>query len=255
MYFLIVLLGLFLYFSILYMLGILKNNHSIVDIGWGFGFALMSVVTYLFIKPPGIKNFIMTILISVWGLRLTYHILLRNQGKPEDPRYTALRQKWGDRYPQFKAFVHIYLLQMCLMFLIGLPILLVNRQPSNQMTYLDFIGLLLWGIGFLFETVGDAQLKSFLQQSENKGKLMTTGLWRYTRHPNYFGEALIWWAIMLLAIQVPYGIYSLLSPILITILLLFVSGIPLLEKKYKDRPDFIAYSKRTSLFFPWFPRK
>ena len=141
------------------------------------------------------------------------------------------------------------------MFLIGLPILLVNRQPSNQMTYLDFIGLLLWGIGFLFETVGDAQLKSFLQQSENKGKLITTGLWRYTRHPNYFGEALIWWAIMLLAIQVPYGIYSLLSPILITILLLFVSGIPLLEKKYRDRPDFIAYSKRTSLFFPWFPKK
>jgi steroid 5-alpha reductase family enzyme len=226
-----------------------------VDIGWGFGFVLMSVATCLFLKSPGIKNLIMTLLISVWGLRLTYHILIRNHGKPEDPRYTALREKWGDRYPQFKAFVNIYLLQMCLMFLVGLPILLVNRQSLIKMTYIDFIGLLLWGIGFLFETIGDAQLKSFLQQPGNKGKLMITGLWRTTRHPNYFGEALSWWAIMLLALKAPYGVYSLISPLLITILLLFVSGIPLLEKKYQDRPDFIAYSKRTRLFFPWFPKK
>ena len=255
MYFISILLGLFSYFFVLFIIGSRQNNHSIVDIGWGFGFMLVSLATFFSLSIPGSKNLIMTLLVSVWGLRLSYHILMRNLGKPEDARYTALRKRWGTRWVSCKAFINVYLLQMGLLFLISLPIQLVNHQPLKELSFLDSAGMILWGIGFLFEAVGDAQLKAFLRKPNHKGKVMTSGIWSITRHPNYFGEVVIWWGLMVMAITVPFGVFSIVSPVIITYLLLFVSGVPLLEKKYQDRPDFIAYSKRTSLFFPWFPKK
>ena len=254
-YFFSILLGLFLYFFMLFLIGTRQNNHSIVDIAWGFGFVLVSLATFYSLSAPGTKNLIMTLMVSVWGLRLSTHILMRNLGKPEDARYTALQKRWGTGWISFKAFINVYLLQMSLLFLISLPIQLVNRQPLNTLSYLDSVGIILWGIGFLFESVGDAQLKAFLRKADHKGKIMTSGLWSITRHPNYFGEVVIWWGLMFMAMNVPVGVFSIISPVIITFLLLFVSGVPLLEKKYQDRPDFIAYSKRTSLFFPWFPKK
>lgn len=255
MYFLCILGGLFLYFFVLFVIGSLQNNHSIVDIGWGIGFVLLSLATFFSLPSPGSKNLVITSLVSIWGFRLSYHILKRNMGKPEDPRYTAFRKRWGNQWILLKAFINVYLLQMGLLFLISLPIQLVNRQPLKDLSIVDSVGMILWGIGYLFEALGDAQLKAFLRNPDHTGKVMSSGLWSVTRHPNYFGEVVIWWGLMLLAIRVPLGAISIVSPVVITFLLLFVSGIPLLEKKYKDKPDFIAYSKRTSLFFPWFPKK
>ena len=141
-----------------------------------------------------------------------------------------------------------------MLFIVSLPITYGNNSPNQGLGWISYIGVAIWIIGYFFEVVGDKQLKDFLADPKNKGKLMTSGLWSYTRHPNYFGEATMWWGIFLIAITSLSGIWIIISPIVITYLLVFVSGVPMLEKKYKDRPDFILYSKHTPKFFPWFPK-
>jgi steroid 5-alpha reductase family enzyme len=130
-------------------------------------------------------------------------------------------------------------------------------EITNSALHYTFIaiGLLVWVIGFVFESVGDSQLKRFIKNPENKGKIMDKGLWRYTRHPNYFGESVMWWGLAIMAISVQYGYIGFLSPIIITYLLLFISGVPLLEKAFKDNMEFQKYAARTSIFIPWFPKR
>lgn len=232
----------------------LKNN-SIVDIGWGSGFILVAFFSMFITKSGGLKNWMTVILILLWGFRLAYHVAKRNIGKPEDRRYVEMRAKWGTRFPLFKAFINVYMIQFLMMFVISLSISLINQSPQNKLIWLDFIGIGIWILGYFFEVVGDAQLAKHLRNPENKGKLMTSGLWKYTRHPNYFGEATMWWGIFLLALSAQNGWIAILSPLTITTLLLFVSGVPLLEKKYKERADWIEYKKKTSIFIPWFSKK
>jgi steroid 5-alpha reductase family enzyme len=133
-----------------------------------------------------------------------------------------------------------------------LPVLFINLGTGGPLGFFDLVGFLVWITGFYFESTGDAQLARFVRDPINKGKIMQSGLWKYTRHPNYFGEVTQWWGIFIISLSVPFGIFTIIGPLTITYLILFVSGVPMLEKKYAGRADFEAYKKRTSVFFPWF---
>jgi len=234
--------------------GTLLKNNSIVDIGWGIGFVILAWILFFLRLPATLARVSITLLVSLWGLRLFYHILKRNHGKPEDFRYVAFRKAWG-KWVVPRAFLQVYMLQGGLMFLIALPFILLESAQA-QVNYLLFaLGVLVFAFGFLFESVGDAQLKAFLGDPANRGKIMTRGLWRYTRHPNYFGEATLWWGIFLIALGGGVTPFAVIGPVTITLLLLFVSGVPLLEKSMKDKPGYAEYAAKTSIFVPWFPKK
>jgi len=245
----------FLFFTLLFFIGQMTKNNSIVDIGWGSGFIIVALFTLFVGRSFGIKNWVMVILVFLWGFRLAYHVAKRNIGKPEDRRYAEMRVKWGNKFPMLKAFLNVYMIQFVMMFVISIGVTLINRTGIPTLSLLDFLGIAVWILGYFFEAVGDSQLARHLKNPENKGKLMTSGLWKYTRHPNYFGEATMWWGIFILAVTTSNGWIAIISPLTITFLLLFVSGVPLLEKKYKDRPDWIEYKKKTSIFVPMLPKK
>ncbi len=244
----------FLYFMGFFLVAQLIRNNSIVDMGWGAGFIVLTMTTLLLQGTYTERSLLVAVLVLVWGGRLSYHIVRRNWGKPEDFRYANWRKEWG-RWLVPRAFLQVFMLQGALMLVIAYPIILINAYPEPGLTYLDFLGLAVWLVGFYFEAVGDKQLARFKQDPANKGHIIKTGLWKYSRHPNYFGEATMWWGIFLLALSSPFGWSALISPLVITGLLLFVSGVPMLEKKYKDNPEFQAYARVTSKFFPWIPRK
>lgn len=243
-----------IYFIGVFLLAQYLKNNSIVDSFWGPGFLVVALVTFILTQHRGSRAILITALVSIWAIRLFTHITIRNWNKPEDFRYINMRKRWGDQFPLLKAYLHVFLLQGVLLFIIAVTIISGNSNPDQTIGLTAILGLILWIIGFFFEAVGDRQLTEFKANPANKGKIMTKGLWSYTRHPNYFGEAVQWWGIFLIAITRPAEIWLIISPIVITLLLLFVSGVPLLEKKYKDRPDFQEYARHTPKFFPWFPK-
>lgn len=241
------------YFAILFVIGQIFKNNSVVDIGWGLGFVILTIFSFI-TRPLNLSAAIITILITVWGLRLSYHIAIRNHKKPEDFRYAEFRKSWGKNHA-INAFFKIYMLQALFMYIIATPIILVYESGLNTISWTAFAGILIWIMGFSFESISDKQLKDFKALTENKGKIMKSGLWKYTRHPNYFGEATMWWGIFLIVAPSIFGFSAIMSPILVTYLLVFVSGVPLLEEKYKDNAEFQKYAKVTSKFFPLPPKK
>jgi steroid 5-alpha reductase family enzyme len=244
----------FVYMTVVFLIAILAKDNSIVDVGWGPGFILVAVVTF-FLRPGfEARHVLITVLVLIWGLRLATHIFLRNWGRGEDFRYAKWRKDWG-RWFIPRSFFQVFMLQGIFMLLISSPTILVNRSRERGLTMLDALGGLVWLTGFLFEAVGDYQLKRFKQKPESRGKIMAAGLWKYTRHPNYFGEAVLWWGIWLVALSVDSGWAAIISPLTISFLLLKVSGVAMLEKKYAGNEEFAAYARRTSPFFPWFPKK
>ncbi len=246
------LLGLlFVYYCLWFVVSLILKRNDIADIAWGLGFIFLAWSAYLFSDSRGTLSLAFNLLITVWGLRLASHIYLRNKGKPEDYRYAKWRADWGKTF-FVRSFFQVYILQGVLMFLIALAAILINAYGATSLSTLSFIGLLVWLFGFVFESVSDNQLAKFIKNPNNKGKLMTSGLWKYSRHPNYFGEVTQWWGIFLGAIALPFGPLTIVSPLTITCLILFVSGVPLLEKKYAGQPDFEEYKKHTSVFIPWF---
>lgn len=247
-------LVIFIYFMLFFGIAQVIKNNSIVDMGWGAGFVVVALYALISQGAYEPRNILLTLLVAIWGGRLTYYILRRNWGKPEDFRYAKWRREWG-RWLVPRAFLQVFMLQGLLMLVIGYPIILVNANPQPGLTTLDYIGLLVWITGFFFESVSDKQMAEFKKNPANKGHVIKNGLWKYSRHPNYFGEATMWWGIFLLALSVPLGWSGIISPLTITLLLLFVSGVPMLERKYKDNPEFQAYAGVTSKFVPWFPKK
>ena len=243
-----------MYVTIFFVVGTAKRNNSIIDIAWGIGFVIVSLFSLLTDSNLQLNQIIMSLLVSIWGLRLFYHILLRNKGKAEDFRYAEFRKNWG-KWVIPRAYAQVYLLQGFFLFIIALPLLLVRETSNKPNLALLVVGMLIWLLGFFFEAMGDFQLKQFLSLETNRGKIISTGLWKYTRHPNYFGEATMWWGIFLLGLSGGVSVFSILSPLTITFLLLFVSGIPLLEKSMKNKPGFEEYMRKTSIFIPWFPKK
>jgi steroid 5-alpha reductase family enzyme len=195
-----------------------------------------------------------TVLTSAWGIRLAAHVASRTRGKPEDFRYAEMRRRWGKRAPLF-SYTHVFILQGVLLLIVAYPIVLIHAHPSVPIGITDMLGVLVWCGGFAMEAAADAQLSRFARfRKSPENPILTDGLWRFSRHPNYFGEAVLWWGIFLLTVRVPWGWTGVISPLLIGFLLRFVSGVPLLEKKYADNPWFREYAKRTSVFVPWFPK-
>jgi len=240
-----------IYFTIWYLVGIAIKNASIIDIGWGIGFVVLATVSFLQSMAWISASFLM--LVSIWGIRLAYHIFKRNAGKPEDFRYANFRREWGKTY-YIRSFFQLFMFQALMMLMISLSFIYAIETGKVNHVVLFVIGILVWMIGFGFEAIGDHQLKKFISNRDNKGKIIMTGLWKYTRHPNYFGEATLWWGIYLMALACGAPWFSIISPLTITVLVRFVSGVPMLEKNLKKREGFEAYVKSTSIFVPWFPK-
>lgn len=241
---------------VLWLVSLALKNSSIVDIFWGAGFVITGW-TYFLLTPDGFiaRKLILMILATVWGLRLTLHILIRNWGKPEDFRYQKWRNESGNIW-WIKSLFQVFLLQGLLMWVISCPLLAGQFQSlPARLTFLDFLGIILWVVGFFFEAAGDIQLARFKANPANRGKLLSTGVWRYTRHPNYFGDAAQWWGYYLMAAAAG-GWWTIFSPILMTLLLIKVSGVALLEKTLSNtKPGYKEYVESTSAFIPWFLRK
>lgn len=240
------------YVSLWYILSIILKRADIVDIAWGLGYVVL-VFYYLLSTDITSRGVLVATLIIIWGLRLAIFVFSRNRKKKEDFRYMNWRNTWKNFY--LRSYIQIFLLQGALLLIIISPVSIMFSQTQGYINTLDVLGLLVWLAGFLFETVGDQQLIEFKKKPENKGKIITTGLWSYTRHPNYFGEVLLWWGIFIITLSSPYWYLGFLGPVTITVLILFVSGIPMLEEKYDNNPEYQEYKKRTSMFIPLPPRR
>jgi steroid 5-alpha reductase family enzyme len=242
----------FTYFTLWYIAAFILKNSSIVDIGWGLGFVILACVG--FAMNIAVPSAMVTLLVGIWGVRLSTHIFKRNYRKPEDFRYANFRKEWGKTY-YIRAYFQLFLFQGVIMFLISLSFLYANSAVKIEIYSLFFAGIIVWLIGFFFEAVGDWQLKRFINTPTNKGKLIDVGLWKYTRHPNYFGEATMWWGIFLMALACNAPFFTIISPLTITLMVRFVSGVPMLEKSLSKNPAFSEYKKRTNIFIPWFPKE
>jgi steroid 5-alpha reductase family enzyme len=253
-YYLFLTLILFIYVNIWFAISLLKKRNDVADIAWGLGFPILAWTSFFLESVSGLRGLLVNTLVSIWGLRLAWHIYSRNKNNPEDYRYLKWRKEWG-KWFYLRSYMQIYILQGFLMFLISLPLLSINQNSYSSLKWLDFIGIMIWLFGFFFEAVSDAQLSKFLKNPANKGKLMTTGLWKYTRHPNYFGEVTLWWGIWLISVSETLKIFTIIGPLTITFLILKVSGIPMLEKRMEQHPDFAKYKEKTSAFIPWFVKK
>lgn len=243
----------FLYVTIGFILAVCLKRNDIADVMWGPGIFL-SVVTAFAITGEG--SYLILAIVFLWALRIFTHIGTRFlRKKEEDFRYATWRLEWKHFY--LRSFFQVFLLQGFLMFLVSSSLVFFTLLHLESIPGLFLIGTLVSIGGLVFETVADIQLATFLQQKT--GGIMQTGIWRYSRHPNYFGEVTFWWGIVLTTL--PLSVLSLstllllISPITITFLILFVSGIPMLEKKYEDNLEFQTYKSKTNAFFPWFPKK
>jgi len=245
----------FAFVNVVHVVALCRKDNGIMDAAWGIGFILTAMATLAFSDGLNARRLLICALVLAWGARLSAHILIRNAGREgEDFRYRNWRNTWG-KWFHLRSYLQIYMLQGTVMFFVSAPILLVNSQNGGPLGILDAAGVLVWLTGFLFEAAGDFQLLRFTRNPSNKGRIMRYGVWRFTRHPNYFGEATLWWGCFLIALNVPGGWKAVISPLLIDFLLLRVSGIPMLEEKYRNNPEYAEYRKTTNAFFPWFQRK
>lgn len=238
--------------AIVWLASVARRDVSIVDSMWSL-MILLSLLVYLALSGSfGWRSLLVTVLVAAWALRLALHITVRNHGRPEDRRYRAIRR---NNQPHFwlKSLYIVFLFQGFLAWVISLPVIAaVSGQTSPGP--LDYAGLLFWLGGMFFEVIGDYQLARFNRSGRSSSAVLDSGLWRYTRHPNYFGEAMVWWGFYLIALSAGAW-WSIVSPALMTILLLRVSGVALLEKDIADRrPEYRSYVNRTNAFFPGRPK-
>ena len=241
--------------TLLWLVSLRLKNSSIVDIFWGVGFVVAAWL-YFTLTPDGYlpRKLLIAGLATLWGLRLSIHILRRNWGKPEDFRYAKWRSEAGAKW-WWQSYLRVFLLQGVLLWIISMPLLAAQFGAAPaRITGLDVLGALVWLVGFYFEAAGDAQLARFRADPANRGKIMDRGVWRYTRHPNYFGDAAQWWGFYLIAAAAG-GWWALYAPALMTFLLVRVSGVAMLEKTMMQRPAYREYALRTNAFVPWFPRE
>ncbi len=241
------------YMSGLFLISVVIKRNDLADLGWGPGFLVLAIAVAAQTNQPSAKVWLVTGLVLLWALRLAIHIWPRLRRKSEDFRYAEWRRQWG-KLVYVRSFFQVFILQGVLMLLVGAGIV-VNAHQASDLAWYNWLGVAVWAFGFLFETIGDRQLTQFLGNPANKGQIMDRGLWRYTRHPNYFGEVTQWWGILLVVLPSDYWYVAAISPLTITTLILFVSGIPLLEKKFAGKPGWKEYATRTSVFIPLPPRK
>jgi steroid 5-alpha reductase family enzyme len=245
--------ALLVYVLALWLLSLPLHDVSIVDPGWGFGFVIVAWIAFAVGDGCPGRRWLMALLVSVWGLRLAGYLLLRKLRDPgEDPRYGEWRERHGSRFALISLFT-VFLLQGLLIWIVSLPVQAAAPQP-DALGVLDWAGVAFWAVGLFFEAVGDRQLSRFRADPANKGKVMDSGLWRYTRHPNYFGDFMVWWGIYLVAASTGGAWWTVIAPIVMSTLLIRVSGKGLLEERMQTRPGYPEYLARTSGFFPLPPR-
>ncbi|HEY0984039.1 DUF1295 domain-containing protein [Schlesneria sp. T3-172] len=239
--------------TILWIIGTVRRDVSLVDLFWGMGFVIIAWTAWGLNSPASSRTWLLVLLTTIWGLRLSSFLAWRNWGKDEDHRYAAMRNYHGQRFG-WVSLVTVFLLQGVLMWFISLPQQVAITTPiAPPLGVWDAMGIAIWSLGFIFETVGDWQLARFKSIPSNSNRVMRTGLWRFTRHPNYFGDFCVWWGIYLIA-AAGGAWWTIGSPLLMSVLLLKVSGVTLLESTIGDRrPDYAAYQAQTNAFFPWFP--
>ena len=226
---------------------------SIVDVFWGFGFVVIAGTTFLLSGDANPRKALIVAIAALWGLRLTAYLASRKFGAPEDHRYRAMREKIGPRFGIVSLAI-VFGLQGAIMNIVALP-LMTGQLDGCPLYWLDAVGFAVWAVGFTFEAVGDLQLARFKSDPSNDGKVLDRGLWRYTRHPNYFGNFMIWWGIFLVSWGDGQAWWTIISPLLMSFLLLRVSGVTLLESSLRERKaGYAEYVARTSVFFPWPPR-
>jgi steroid 5-alpha reductase family enzyme len=241
--------------TLVWIVSVWLKNASIVDPFWGLGFVVAA--GYYFLQTDGIvtRQVLVLALVAIWGLRLSIYLFWRNWGKGEDFRYQEFRRNYGEHRYWWISFFQVFLLQGFLMWLVSAPLLGAMYYSSASLNLFDYVAVLIWLIGFSFEAGGDYQLAKFKAKPENKGKVLDKGFWKYTRHPNYFGDSAVWWSFALFSIAA--GSYiPILGSVLMTALIIKVSGVSLLEKSLKDKkPEYQDYIKKTSAFIPWCPKK
>jgi len=249
------LLVVLVYKTLVFLLSVFLKRNDVADVSWGISFVLIAIITLTHSIYPNPTLLLISTLITIWGFRLAFRIAVRNRKKKEDFRYVEMLKDSG-KFFYLKSFLQVFLLQGLLAVLVSFPTLIAGTfGGSHNLGFLAFLGLALWIVGFFFEVVGDWQLDQFMKNPENKGKILNQGLWKYSRHPNYFGEIVMWWGIFLIVVAVPNGIWSIIGPLIISFLILFVSGIPLLEKKYRSNQAYKVYKRHTSTLIPLPPRK
>lgn len=238
-----------------WILSLILTNASIVDIAWGFGFVVVAWVSRLVGEGDDARQWLLTILTTIWGLRLAGYLLWRNAGHGEDYRYRAMRKRWGPRFPII-SLLTVFALQGTLMWIVSLGVQLGQADPTPSIGVIAYIGVAVYLVGLFFEVVGDAQLARFKADPASAGRVMDRGLWKYTRHPNYFGDACVWWGLALIAAETGSGAWGLIGAVVMTILLRRVSGVTLLERSLRKRREgYVDYIARTSPFVPRPPKK
>jgi steroid 5-alpha reductase family enzyme len=236
------------YFFFWFIYSIYRKRNDVADVAWGMGFVFIALGSMMIKGNYSPNVLLVSILVAFWGIRLFSHIAARNAKKEEDIRYKNWRDSW--KYVKTRSFFQIYLLQATLMTLVSMSVIVNATFNFENLNIFSLVGALIWIIGYGFEVIGDKQLKDFVGDSKNKGKIMDKGFWKYTRHPNYFGEVVLWWGIFIISIPAGYWWLSMLGPITITVLILRVSGIPLTERHFEGRPGWKEYKGKTSIFFP-----
>jgi steroid 5-alpha reductase family enzyme len=242
---------LLVYMSLWFAVAKARKQLNYVDAAWGGGFVLTAWLVAT--DQPSARTLLLAILISLWGLRIAYHLTRRVLKSGEDPRYQEMSKKWGGAFWP-RAYLSVFILQGALILLICLPVFVITGEQNSDLAALSVLGTAIWFAGFAIESIADWQLKDFLSDKANKGKVMDQGLWRYSRHPNYLGELTQWWAIGIIALQVHNGWIGLLGPLTLTILIVFVSGIPPIEKRKKSDPAYAEYMRKTSPLILWPPK-
>jgi steroid 5-alpha reductase family enzyme len=243
------------YMTLAWLVSLVRRDASVVDVFWGLGFVLLAAVYAVAADGFVGRQILVTTLVAVWGARLSLYILWRNWGQGEDYRYRRWREEAGENF-WWRSLFQVFFLQGLLLWVIAMPLLAAQfADEPDRLTWIDLVGALIWGVGFFFEAVGDWQLARFKADATNRGKVMRGGLWAYTRHPNYFGDATAWWGYYVIAAGAGSGYWTFFSPILMTVLLLRVSGVALLERtQVRTKPGYRDYVESTSAFIPWFPR-
>jgi steroid 5-alpha reductase family enzyme len=245
-----------IFVTLLWIWSVFIKNVSIIDIFWGLGFVIVNMFYACMSGDLTARKLLVLILVSIWGLRLAIYLAIRNTGKGEDFRYQEFRKNYGPKRYWWFSFFQTFLLQAVLIMVISLPLLGINTSSSSgALNGLDYLGILVWLIGFIFEAGGDYQLMRFKQNPKNKGKILDVGFWKFSRHPNYFGDSAVWWSYAIFSIASGYY-WQIIGSIIMTLLILKVSGVSLLEKSLKDtKPLYRDYIKKTNSFLPWFPKK
>lgn len=243
--------------TLVWVVSLFKRDASIIDIFWGLGFVLLTwyyVVSV--VGEPTARAYLLAALVTLWGGRLSLYILWRNWGEGEDYRYQEMRARNSRTFP-WRSLLTVFWLQAALLWAISVPLLRgVIATSPEALTWLDYFGALVFALGFAFEAVGDWQLARFKREPRNKGMVLDRGLWRFTRHPNYFGDSVVWWGLFLIAAATPGSLWTIYSPVVMTLLLMRVSGVSLLEQRLREaKPAYRDYVERTSAFFPWFSKR